>query len=169
MCSCVCASTLSCVSSVMLVAKLYSARARRLFHSLNSWFTLRIHRAPAASSVTPLTSWSLSADRHHHRHRHHGNNTSCGLHFLWPSQSLIINKEITLPVAFSITDYKQRNNNTLYNITLLPSVIARGMFCGAMYTHHTFTTIIKHFLWPSLSLIINKQRNNNTSCGLLHH
>ena len=34
-------------------------------------------------------------------------------HFLWPSQSLIINKEITtLPVAFSITDYKQRNNNT---------------------------------------------------------
>ena len=34
-----------------------------------------------------------------------------------------------------------------YNITLLPSVntlIARGMFCGAKYTHHTFTPIIKH-------------------------
>ena len=30
--------------------------------------------------------------------------------------------------------------------TLLPSVntIARGMFCGAKYTHHTFTPIIKH-------------------------
>ena len=36
-----------------------------------------------------------------------------------------------------------------YNITLLPSVntlIARGMFCGAMYTHHTFTPITKHLI-----------------------
>ena len=36
-----------------------------------------------------------------------------------------------------------------YNITLLPSVntlIARGMFCGAKYTHHTFTPIIKHLI-----------------------
>ena len=33
-----------------------------------------------------------------------------------------------------------------YNTALLPSVneIARGMFCGAKYTHHTFTPIIKH-------------------------
>ena len=33
-----------------------------------------------------------------------------------------------------------------YNTTLLPSVntIALGMFCGARYTHHTFTPIIKH-------------------------
>ena len=33
-----------------------------------------------------------------------------------------------------------------YNTTLLPSVntIARGMFCGARYTHHTLTPIIKH-------------------------
>ena len=34
-----------------------------------------------------------------------------------------------------------------YNITLLPSVntlITRGMFCDAKYTHHTFTPIIKH-------------------------
>ena len=34
-----------------------------------------------------------------------------------------------------------------YNTTLLLSVntlIARGMFCGAKYTHHTFTPIIKH-------------------------
>ena len=30
-----------------------------------------------------------------------------------------------------------------YNITLLP-LIAWGMFCGAKYTHHTFTSIIKH-------------------------
>ena len=38
-------------------------------------------------------------------------------------------------------------HNTIHNITLLPSVntlIARGMFCGAKYTHHTFTPIIKH-------------------------
>ena len=36
-----------------------------------------------------------------------------------------------------------------YNITLLTSVntlIARGMFCGAKYTHHTFTPIIKHLI-----------------------
>jgi len=33
-----------------------------------------------------------------------------------------------------------------YSTTLLPSVtiIARGMFCGARYTHHTFTPVIKH-------------------------
>ena len=33
--------------------------------------------------------------------------------------------------------------------SLLPSVstlIARGMFCGAKYTHHTFTPIIKHLI-----------------------
>ena len=38
--------------------------------------------------------------------------------------------------------------NTIY-ITLLPTVntlIARGMFCGAKYTHHTFTPIIKHLI-----------------------
>ena len=36
-----------------------------------------------------------------------------------------------------------------YNVTLLPSVnalIARGMFCGAKYSHHTFTPIIKHLI-----------------------
>ena len=37
-----------------------------------------------------------------------------------------------------------------YNITLLPSVntlIARGMFCSAKYTHrHTFTPVIKHLI-----------------------
>ena len=34
-------------------------------------------------------------------------------------------------------------------ITLLPSVntlIARGMFYGAKYIHHTFTSIIKHLI-----------------------
>ena len=35
-----------------------------------------------------------------------------------------------------------------YNATLLPSVhtVARGMFCRAKYTHHTFTPIIKHYI-----------------------
>ena len=36
-----------------------------------------------------------------------------------------------------------------YNTTLLPSVntlIARAMFCGAKYTHHTFTPTIKHLI-----------------------
>ena len=35
------------------------------------------------------------------------------------------------------------------NTTLLPSVntlIARGMFCGAKYTHHTVIPIIKHLI-----------------------
>ena len=39
--------------------------------------------------------------------------------------------------------------NLQYKITLLPSVntlIARGMFCGAKYTHHTATPIIKHLI-----------------------
>ena len=44
--------------------------------------------------------------------------------------------------------YTQTITDTIqYNITLFPSVntlIARGMFCGARYTHHTFTPIIKH-------------------------
>ena len=37
----------------------------------------------------------------------------------------------------------------LFACTLLPSVntlIAWGMFCGAKYTHHTFTPIIKHLI-----------------------
>ena len=38
---------------------------------------------------------------------------------------------------------------TINNITLLPSVntmIARGTFGGAKYTHHTFTPIIKQLI-----------------------
>ena len=33
-----------------------------------------------------------------------------------------------------------------YNTTLLPSVktVALEMFCGAKYTHHTFTPVMKH-------------------------
>ena len=35
--------------------------------------------------------------------------------------------------------------NTVYNTTLLPSVNTLiALFCGAKYTHHTFTPIIKH-------------------------
>ena len=35
------------------------------------------------------------------------------------------------------------------SLSLLPSVItliARGVFCGAKYTHHTFTPTIKHII-----------------------
>ena len=35
-----------------------------------------------------------------------------------------------------------RITGRVYNTTLLPGV--KGMFCGAKYTHHTFTPIIKH-------------------------
>ena len=44
---------------------------------------------------------------------------------------------------------KTKHSNQRYNTTLLSSVntlIARGMFCGAKYTHHTFTPIIKHLI-----------------------
>ena len=44
-------------------------------------------------------------------------------------------------------------NTIQYNITLLPSVntlIARGMFCGAKYTHHTFTPIYIIYIYISL-------------------
>ena len=40
-------------------------------------------------------------------------------------------------------------NTIQYNITLMPSVntlIVRGIFCGAKYTHHTFTPVIKHLI-----------------------
>ena len=46
-----------------------------------------------------------------------------------------------------------------YNISLLPSVntlIARGMFCGAKYTHHTFTPVIKHLTTTTA----NKKQTN---------
>ena len=39
------------------------------------------------------------------------------------------------------------------NTTLLQSVntIAREMFCGAKYTHHTFTPIIKHLITTTVN------------------
>ena len=44
-----------------------------------------------------------------------------------------------------------------YSTTLLPSVstlIAGGMFCGAKYTHHTFTPIIKHLITTTANINI---------------
>ena len=53
-------------------------------------------------------------------------------------------RELTTAASYNI------QYNIQYNITLLPSVntlIARGMFCGAKYTHsHTCTPIIKHLI-----------------------
>ena len=52
-------------------------------------------------------------------------------------------------VTYEEIEKSHRYNTIQYNITLLPSdntLIARGMFCGAKYTHHTLTPIIKHFL-----------------------
>ena len=62
-----------------------------------------------------------------------------------------------------------------YNLTLLPSVntlIARGMFCGAKYTHHTFTPIIKHLIrttankHPGKKSFIDKNMKNPTGINL---
>ena len=43
-------------------------------------------------------------------------------------------------------DVNTQQDKIQHSTTLLPSVNtnARGMFCGAKYTHHTFTPIIKH-------------------------
>ena len=57
----------------------------------------------------------------------------------------------------------------------MPSVttlIARGMFCGAKYTHHTFTPIIKHLITttvnkhPGKKSFINKNMKNPTGIKL---
>ena len=61
-----------------------------------------------------------------------------------------------------------------YNITLLPSVntlTAQGMFCGAKYTRHTFTPIIKHLIttankhpgkcMPTYSTAVEKRETEN--------
>ena len=51
--------------------------------------------------------------------------------------------------AVSPVEWSLKRCNKKYNITLLPSVntlTARGMFCGAKYTHHTFTPVIKHLI-----------------------
>ena len=66
--------------------------------------------------------------------------------------------------------------NTIHNITSLPSVntlIAWGMFCGAMYTHHTFTPIIKHLITTTAnknpgkkSFIDKNMRRRYTILGL---
>ena len=50
---------------------------------------------------------------------------------------------------FKFLHITYRQIYTISNITWLPSVntlTARGMFCGAKYTHHTFTPIIKHLI-----------------------
>ena len=60
-------------------------------------------------------------------------------------------------------------------MTLLPSVnalIARGMFCGAKYTHHTFIPIIKHLITttankrPGKKPLIDKNMKNTTRIKL---
>ena len=57
----------------------------------------------------------------------------------------------------------------------MPSVntlIARGMFCGAKYTHHTFTPIIKHLITttankhPGKKSFIDKNMTNPTGIKL---
>ena len=64
--------------------------------------------------------------------------------------------------------------NIQYDITLLPSVntlIARGMFCGVKYTHHTFTPIVKHLITtankhPGKKSFIDKNMTNPTGIKL---
>ena len=63
-------------------------------------------------------------------------------------------------VATKLLSCLSRQKNIQYNITLLPSVntlIARGMFCGAKYTNHTFTPIIKHLITTTANKKIYKK------------
>ena len=50
-----------------------------------------------------------------------------------------------------------------HSTTLWPSVntTAQGMFCGAKYTHHTFTPIIKHHY--------NSKQTSRSRCNKSHH
>ena len=51
-------------------------------------------------------------------------------------------------------------------------LIAQGMFCGAKYTHHTFTPIIKHLIpttankHPGKKSFIDKNMKNPTGIKL---
>ena len=66
-------------------------------------------------------------------------------------------------------------HNTIHNIILLSSVntlIARGMFCAAKYTHHILTPIIKHLIpttanmHPGKKSFIDKNMKNPTGIKL---
>ena len=62
-------------------------------------------------------------------------------------------------------EYSTIQYSVQYNITLLPSVntlIARGMFCGAKYTHHTFTPVIKHLNTTTTAKKRKKKTTKNT-------
>ena len=63
------------------------------------------------------------------------------------------------------------------NVTLLPSVntlIVREMFCGAKYTQHTFTQIIKHLITttankhPSKTSFIDKSMSKSHWHQVVH-
>ena len=62
--------------------------------------------------------------------------------------------------------------NSIYLYCLMSVLIARGMFCGAMYTHHTFTSIIKHLITttankhPGKKSFIDKNMKNPTGIKL---
>ena len=53
-----------------------------------------------------------------------------------------------LTIVQEVFHRHRRSTTVAHNTTLLPSVntFGRGMFCGAKYTHHTFSPIIKESL-----------------------
>ena len=78
-----------------------------------------------------------------------------------------------LQVTTSFTQTAVGHNNN--NITVLLNVntlIARGLFCSAKYTHHTFTPIIKHLITttankhPGKKSFIDKNMKNPTGIKL---
>ena len=75
------------------------------------------------------------------------------------STEQVVGLDFRITHLSSCSDIGQTGSRTVYNTTLLPSVntlIARGMFCGAKYTHHTFTPIT---LIPLASITLTHPRS----------
>ena len=70
--------------------------------------------------------------------------------------------------------WEKQNKKTTTTKTLLPSVntlIAQGIFCGAKYTHHTLSPIVKHLIttankYPGKKSFIDKNMTNPTGIKL---
>ena len=69
----------------------------------------------------------------------------CRLHKQLHADKHRLNSLIPNPLCHRLLHLKP-SSKIQCNITLLPSVktIALGIFCGAKYTHHTFSPVIKH-------------------------
>ena len=65
---------------------------------------------------------------------------------------LKVERSVSSRFEVSFGDFQQfftagpKSSRGLVGVKQFCTLIARGMFCGAKYTHHTFTPIIKHLI-----------------------